>query len=729
MLEQLLDFSNYHYNPHAIPLILVSVIIFPIGLFIFLQAKKVVKNVAFFLLCSSLSFWLFTMGFVYFSNNSHTALLWYKYFTFFGVISIMPNAYLFSAASSGLLTKQRKYVIGSYILFYIFYILTLTTDKFINSATRYFWGYYPSYEPMTYIVLLFYVMDFIAIQGNLWFAYRKEKIPIKRAQVLTIAIGFIIGFTASVDFVAKIWPISIYPFGFFPIFIFTCLLAYSVIRHKAFDIETVVHKTALWILSFSFVIIPIFFLYRWGFSYLRESTALQIGFWLMSFLILALYLRVIQPKIDHFFQRRAYNLDEIASRFTEELVHLRGVDKLVQRIEDTISDTLYSRQVGIFIYNQAEERYKLAKVKDKSGEVAELSEKNPFLLWLAQNDKIVYREFIDIDPVYDTIREEAKNYFDLTKAIMAIPLVLSERLLGIINLGGKVNLRRYSASEFHFLTALKNQSTIAISNSLLYENIEEQVRQRTKELVEVQKQLVQVEKMATVGTLAGGVAHEINNPLTAILTNVQMLLDSNGKVNDESNMESLELIEEATKRCRSIVKKLMTYARRPLESAEATKLNFLDVVNKVISFLGYQLEQDNITIITEAKDDEYIVMGNHNELEQVITNIILNAKDAIKRIKKAGSIYIYPSKSNDWIKINIKDGGIGMSKDIIPRIFDPFFTTKEVGKGVGLGLSICQAIIEKHNGSITVQSEPNKGSIFTVQLPNAEKKSVVKTEV
>ena len=728
MLNQLINPASYHYNPHAIPVILVSLLIFSIGLFILFQTKKSVKNIAFFLLCSSLSFWLFTMGFVYCSNNPQAALLWYKYFTFLGVVSIMPNAYLFSAASSGLLKKQRNFVIASYFVTCTFYILALTTDKFIVSPKLYFWGHYPHYEPLNLLFMLAYFIVFIAIQANLWFAYKHEKIPIKRSQIMTIIVGFIIGFIASVDFAAKIWTVPIYPFGFIPIFIFTSLLAYSIIRYKAFDIETAIHKTVLWILSFCFIIIPIFLIYRRLFLYIRESIVFQLLFWLTGFLTLAFYLRIIQPKIDHLFQRKKYNLDEISSRFTEDLVHLKGVDKLIQRIEDTISDTLYPQKVDIFIYNEERRKYKLANLTEAPKEITELGGRDPFLQWLAKNDKIVYKEFVDIDPRYAPIKEKAQDYFNLTEAAVVIPLVLSEKLLGVINLGRKVSLRRYTALDFNFLTTLKNQSTIAISNSLLYGNIEEQVKQRTRELVVVQKQLIQAEKLATVGTLAGGVAHEINNPLTAILTNVQMLQESVA-IHEGSDRESLQLIEEATKRCRAIVKKLMAYARKPLDSAEVTNVDLSEVIRDVVSFLGYQLEQENIKIITEAKEDAYTVMGNHNELEQVLTNIVLNARDAIKRLKTGGTVRISLSKSADWIKIEVKDEGVGIPRDIISKVFDPFFTTKDVGKGLGLGLSICQAIVERHNGLIAVQSEPNRGSAFTVQLPKAKERSTVKSKV
>jgi len=314
----------------------------------------------------------------------------------------------------------------------------------------------------------------------------------------------------------------------------------------------------------------------------------------------------------------------------------------------------------------------------------------------------------------------------LLKAAVIVPGFLKNKLLGFLVLGNKRSGRFYTQEDLNTFSVLANQAALAIENASLYESMEEQVRQRTRELVEVQKQLIQAEKLATVGTLAGGVAHEINNPLTAILTNAQMLLTSDD-IRNAQDKESLQLIEEATQRCRNIVKKMMTYARKPLETAEISEVDLKNVAGKAVSFLSYQMEQDNIKIDIEMKKDTYIVMGNHNELEQVVTNLLLNARDAVKRIKKTGMIHISLSKNSNWIKVQIKDEGAGMSKETISRIFDPFFTTKEVGKGLGLGLPICQAIVERYNGMITLESEPNKGSIFTVQFPKAKQKVKVKS--
>jgi signal transduction histidine kinase len=150
------------------------------------------------------------------------------------------------------------------------------------------------------------------------------------------------------------------------------------------------------------------------------------------------------------------------------------------------------------------------------------------------------------------------------------------------------------------------------------------------------------------------------------------------------------------------------------------------VVEKVISFLSFQLEQENIRVVMEVnRDRQYWVIGNQNELEQVVTNILLNARDAIKLIKEKGMIHVALIEAGEWVNIRIKDEGPGIPKEIISKIFDPFFTTKDVGKGLGLGLSICQSIVEKHNGLITVQTEEGKGSVFKIKIPKAIKDTMM----
>lgn len=717
MFEQLFNIDNYRYNIHAIPLIIAGVLILIIGAFILFQAKKEVKNIAFFLFCLSLSFWLNFSGLVYLSADPSLALWWYKHFVFLGVANIMPNFYLFSVATGGQLLQKRLGVMAGYISANLTYLVVLLMDSFITAPHLYYWGYYPHYEPAMVIFFVPYAILFLASEFNLWAAYKAETIPIKQKHILTIFIGLLIGFLASFDFIAKIWNIPLYPFGYIPSFILSAMVAYSVIRHKAFDIETVVHKTILWVASFLLIITPIFLLYRLSFVYIKDSWLNQALFGVASFFIYTLYLRMIQPKVDHFFQRRKADLEAISNNFVAELVYLKGIDSLIRLMEVTLANALYPQWVDIFIFDEKKKGFCVVNRTQHLGRAAYFNADSDFLLWLKDNNRIAYREFIEIDPAYTEIKESARGYFKNSEAMVAIPLVLSEELLGVINLDKKANLERYKAVDFDFLTTLKNQAAIALSNSLMYQNIEQQVKDRTQELVEVQKQLIQAEKLATVGTLSGGVAHEINNPLTAILTNVQMLLalsDDKGAVMDK---ESLEMIEEATQRCRGIVQKLMAYAKKPLEKDELAETDLSQVLDKTIAFIGYQLQQDNIRLEIDKKDGTYMVLANANELEQVFTNIILNARDAINESGRNGQISINLYKDAGHVKVEIKDNGVGIASDKLSKIFDPFFTTKDVGKGLGLGLSICQSIVEKYEGRMFVKSDMGKGTIFELRIP------------
>jgi len=717
MLEQLTNTANYHYNLHAIPVVVAGIFIFLIGIFIFFQTQKTIKNISFFLFCLSSSLWLITMGFVYCANDPTIALYWYKHFVFLGVINLMPNLYLFSVTTSGRYDQQRPFVFGAYVFSYSIYVLALTTDKIISLPTLFSWGYYPHYEPLSYIFLLSFLVIFIACQVNLRIAYQREEVPIKKTQISIIIISLLFAITAFVDFIAKVSSVPVYPFGFISMFLLTCILAYSIIRHKAFDIETVIHKTILWMLSFFIIIVPIFLMYRWSFPVIKDSTALQLIFGIAGFSVFALYLRYIQPEIDHAFQRRRTNLEETSNQFIANLVHLKGLDNLVRYIGETIDRTMYSDWIDILIINEEKKKFILTSKSPQKDRAPEIDDENEFLKWLRKNNRIVYGDFVEIDPAYAQIKSSVNDYLNATKATVVIPLVLGDHLLGMINLGKKTNLKQYKPLDFQFLTTLKNQAAIAISNSLIYQNIEEQVKRRTAELVEVQRQLIQVEKLATVGTLSGGVAHEINNPLTAILTSVQMLLATCEGEDAKVDKESLELIEEATQRCRTIVQKLMAYAKKPLESGETSRIDLADVIDTAISFLGYQLEQEDIKIDLKGVNGSYWIAGNHNELEQVMTNIILNARDAIVRAKKDGKICIALSKSGNQFKVDIEDEGEGIPENILSKIFDPFFTTKDVGKGLGLGLSICHSIIEKHRGRITVRSQVGSGTVFTIAIP------------
>jgi len=249
----------------------------------------------------------------------------------------------------------------------------------------------------------------------------------------------------------------------------------------------------------------------------------------------------------------------------------------------------------------------------------------------------------------------------------------------------------------------------------ILEEKNQQLETAYQELKSTQRQLIQSEKMATVGTLAGGMAHEINTPLGTILTNTEMLLK---EIKNKEQMASLELIEEATKRCRDIVQFLLKYSRQAPVEFQPVELD--KIIDDACFLLEHQLSNNGITINKEYNPMPKIE-GNANELEQVITNLILNSKDAIIKTynekRDKGNIQIRVYQKEKSLFIEIQDDGCGIPKKYIDRVFDPFFTTKDIGKGTGLGLSVSQRIIERHNGEIKIESEPGQGTMVRIELP------------
>jgi two-component system, NtrC family, sensor kinase len=265
---------------------------------------------------------------------------------------------------------------------------------------------------------------------------------------------------------------------------------------------------------------------------------------------------------------------------------------------------------------------------------------------------------------------------------------------------------------------------VEMNASIIYQNGEEiatmgiytDLRQKIaieKKLKEAERiKMMQSNKMASLGHLAAGVAHEINNPLTGILIDASLILE---ELEQSSPMrKQIQDIIVDTNRCKEIVKNLLAYSRQTEFKKEVLNIN--GVIVQAFSFMREHALLHNITVHKEFSSSMLICEGDNNQLLQVFTNMIINATQAIDG---KGTITIRASK-NKWegkIYVEISDTGCGIPKENIPRIFEPFFTTKEEGKGTGLGLSTVRDILEKHGGNIRVQFTSPEGTTFLIELP------------
>ena len=233
---------------------------------------------------------------------------------------------------------------------------------------------------------------------------------------------------------------------------------------------------------------------------------------------------------------------------------------------------------------------------------------------------------------------------------------------------------------------------------------------------EIQAKLMHTEKMAALGQLVSGVAHEVNNPLAAIVGFADLLLE-NPAIPEDAKGELRVILQEA-QRTRVIVQDLLSFARHVPAQREPVRINTL--VQQVLKLRAYDSSNRGIEITENYQEDLPLLIGDPHQLQQVFLNILNNAYDAIEEVRRPGRIDIATSAHDGYVEIAFRDNGPGISHP--DRIFDPFFTTKEVGKGTGLGLSICYGIVRAHQGEIVAQNQVDGlGCTFTVRLPVAEK--------
>jgi hypothetical protein len=228
----------------------------------------------------------------------------------------------------------------------------------------------------------------------------------------------------------------------------------------------------------------------------------------------------------------------------------------------------------------------------------------------------------------------------------------------------------------------------------------------------LEEQLQISDKMASIGLLAAGVAHEVNTPLTGISSYTQMLLDRADPEDPQTKL--LEKIERQTFRAAKIVNGLLNLARGGQASNERAPVDLNTVINDVLSLLEHQFRAVNIQVRRDLSDVPPIVVGTEHKLQQVFLNLFINARDAMPR---GGWLSITTRASGEWATAEVGDTGAGIPAEHLARIYDPFFTTKPLGQGTGLGLSITYGIVGEHEGTISCDSRPGEGTRFTLTLP------------
>ncbi len=295
---------------------------------------------------------------------------------------------------------------------------------------------------------------------------------------------------------------------------------------------------------------------------------------------------------------------------------------------------------------------------------------------------------------------------DGIRGFVCVPIHARHRILGTLSLGRRTS-DPFADEEVALLESAADQIGLALDNARLYS----ETRQQLEDMRRTQTEVVKAERLAAVGELAGGVAHEINNPLMIILGQVHLLFQSQ---DSEQILNGLRIIDGATKRAADIIRDLMLFAEHfPLRPV---RCRVTDEIRHVLSLHKSRLDARQIEVRTKIEDAPEI-WADTGRLQQAFFHLIQNAEQAMAAADRGGLLTIRVGPSRLGVRIEVADDGPGIPPDDLPRIFNPFFTTKAPGEGRGLGLSVAYRIIAEHDGRLWAENRPEGGAVFVVELP------------
>ncbi|MCK4418876.1 GAF domain-containing protein [Candidatus Aerophobetes bacterium] len=506
------------------------------------------------------------------------------------------------------------------------------------------------------------------------------------------------------------------------------LIAYVILRYKLLDINIIIRKGFVYFTLTAIIagvyLFTVFILER----LLRGVVGISLIAVLMAIGIALIFQPLrdfLQRWIDRLFFREKFDYYQILREFTQKMVTILDLDNLANSTVNTISETMQTDKVAILLGNEEEFYLKTSLGLDKSLVPSfKLKKDNPLLVYMIKKREILTRDDIDIIPQLKGLWESKIRELEMLEAELFIPLITKDNLIGIIILGKKLSEDNYSEEEHALLSTVAQEAAVAFENAKLYGEIEEakiklqnwgeelerKIKEKTEELERSQALVLQSEKLAGLGQLAAGVAHEIRNPLGIIATSMYYLNEILPEKRKEVK-KHFHIVESEIDRCQTIITNLLEFSRTSDKEVEPVDVNAL--VNMTLSLVEKDLFGHDIRLIKKMETVPKI-KANLDEMKQVFLNLILNATQAMP---KGGELRIITSTHNNKVRIKVSDTGMGIFKENLDKIFNPFFTTKEPGEGTGLGLAFVHTIIERYGGNIRVESEKEKGTTFTIELP------------
>ncbi len=706
-------------------------------MFVVMRGQRSQVTQAFMLYLLTMALW--SLGALMLRLDSQRVQLWWQLVSLAATGFLLP---LLAFVRAYLRMEQPRWLLRAAIAVYLLIAVPLSLQTGIASSVAGFSGGRVEYEfgPFIPLMAAFWFSTFLAVLAYLIIGYRRASDPIQRNRIRYPLLGLMASFLGILT--NGVPELGAYPLDNASNVVNAALLTYAVARYRLLDLTLVLRRgLALGLIVF---VVGIIYLFS-----LMVAQALFSTGWLgvlAAVIVLAGIVTAASPgvldaaqsTVDRFLFRDRYDFHMMLRELSAASLSLRPIDELASMLLSRVCRVMNVTHGAFLVRDGPTSPLHLLTQVGYTPPLDDIQmpADHPLVQYLPQQEQVMSREKMPLVPQLKSMWADERADLERLQGELIVSVPHAAGLLGLFVLGPKGDGSPYSPDDESLLAMLASQVAVAMENARLFaeskrltESLRESLaalQQRSTELETsltqlktTQAQLVQAAKLAALGTLSAGIAHELNNPLAGIKLYAQNLLhyQKNGCLTEAVLAENLTGIDELVGKAARIIQHFRDFSRKASGRFELVDVN--QPVEDALNLLGEQLRIRNIAVVRDLASDLPPVRGDTTQIEQVLVNLITNGRDALAASARK-ELCLHTYQADGAVVIEVADTGCGIPPQHLDKIFDPFFTTKEVGEGVGLGLSISHGIVKDHGGRIEVNSTPGKGTTFRVILPVAE---------